>query len=196
MPSASPDPVQPTAVPGELAGSVFTTPDGIYSFLLPAGWEAAAVEPLDLPTYGVELSASAYVISDASGQPIARFDGGVPGDGAALPSPDHLVFDSELLPHVEPKSDLPVYFVFESLPDYEEGGRLYQARLQAGKPAFEGMSSQMAGKIFMEHNDVFIFTSTLDETGPASEEEARQWMETEQYSQLRAMLFSFAVNPA
>lgn len=195
-PTPSSEPVQPTAVPGEVAGSVFTTPDGIYSFLLPTGWEAAAVEPLDLPTYGVELSASAYVISDASGQPIARFDGGVPGDGADLPSPDHLVFDSELLPHIEPEFDLPVYFVFESLPDYEEGGRLYQARLQTGEPAVEGMSTQMAGKIFMERNSVFIFTSTLDEAGPASEEEARQWIESEQYSQLRAMLVSFTVNSA
>ena len=75
-------------------------------------------------------SASAYVISDASGQQIARFEGGVPGDGAALPSPDHLVLDSELLPQIEAKSNLPVHFVFESLPDYENGGRLYQAHLQ------------------------------------------------------------------
>lgn len=196
MPSESPDPAGPTAVPGEVTGSAFTTPDGSYSFLLPTGWEATAVEPLDLPTYGAELSASAYVISDAEGKPIARFDGGIPGDGADLPSPDHLVFDSELLPHIEPEFDLPVYFVFESLPDYEEGGRVYQARLQTGEPAFEGMSSQMAGKIFMKHNGVFIFTSTLDEAGPASEEEAQQWMETEQYSQLRAMLTSLTVNPA
>nr|WP_162148052.1 hypothetical protein [Arthrobacter sp. CAL618] len=34
----------------------------------------------------MEPSASAYVISDASGQQIARFDAGVPGDGAALPA--------------------------------------------------------------------------------------------------------------
>ena len=179
------------------ATSLFTTSDGLYSFVMPATWTATPVPPNDAPDYGVPISRTAYSIRDAAGTELAQFQGGIPGDGAAVPHPGHVLLDSEELPALSNQvgsGPAEIAFVFDYYPDYVTGGLEYNARLHQGVLSADGTYSQFFPLISVGTNGQVSFTATFDETRFADPADATAWLGTEEYAALRAMLCSFTVN--
>ncbi|WP_146069635.1 hypothetical protein [Arthrobacter sp. B0490] len=176
---------------------LLTTTDGLYSFMMPADWTATPVEPTTAPDYGAGLSRTAYSIRTAAGVEMAAFAGGVPGDGAALPSPGHVLLDSEELPGLSQqleKVDLPVNYVFDYHPDPVTGATVYLARLHVGPLPADGTYGAPLGLVPLGSNGLVAFTSTFDSTRFADPEAARAWMASEEYAAVQGMFATLTFN--
>lgn len=179
------------------ATSLFTTADGLYSFVIPSRWTTEPIEPSTAPDYGAGLSRTAYSIRDEDGAEMAVFAGGVPGDGAALPSPGHVPLDSEELPALSQQVDgvgLPVYYVFDYFPDPVTGEQTYLARYHLGSPPVDGTYGAPLGLAPIGSNGLIVFTATFDATRFPTPADAEAWLDTEEYAGLRGMFTSFSFN--
>jgi hypothetical protein len=176
---------------------LLTTTDGLYSFVLPVDWKAMTVEPATAPDYGAGLSRTAYSILDGTGVEVATFAGGVPGDGGALPSPGHVLLDSEELPGLSQQVetvDLPVSYVFDHYRDPVTGGTVYLARLHLGPLPADGTYGIPLGAVPLGSNGLVVFTARFDETRFADPAAARAWMASGEYAAVKAMFTSLTFN--
>jgi hypothetical protein len=173
----------------------FVTPDGLYAFDLPAGWTTTPLEPTTAPDYGANLSRSSFSIRTAAGEEMAIFSGGVPGDGAALPSPGHVLLDSRELPALSGQVDgveYPVTYVFDYFDDPVTGEPVYLARLHLGTVATDGLYGAPLGLVPIGTNGLVVFTASFDSTRFPSPADAEAWLDSEEYQGLRSMFTSFS----
>lgn len=179
------------------SSSLFTTSDGLYSFMLPAGWTTTPREPSTAPDYGVPLSRTAYGILDGAGREMAVFAGGVPGDGAALPSPGHVPLDAEELPALSAQvgeAELPVSYVFDHYQDPFTGERVYLARYHLGPVPEDGIYGVPLGLLPLGENGLVVFTATFGTDRFPTPADAEAWLGTEEYAGLRGMFASLTYN--
>ncbi len=176
---------------------LLTTADGLYSFSMPVDWSAVTLEPTDAPDDGAGLSRTAYSIRTAAGVEMAVFSGGVPGDGAALPSPGHVLLDAEELPALSQQvegSDLPVTYVFDHFPDPVTGSTTYLARLHLGTVPADGTYGAPLGLVPLGSNGLVVFTASFDATRFPDPAAARAWMASDEYAAVRGMFTSLTFN--
>ncbi|WP_157365814.1 hypothetical protein [Arthrobacter sp. Leaf234] len=179
------------------SSSLFTTSDGLYSFMLPAGWTTTPLEPSTAPDYGVPLGRTAYNILDGEGREMAVFAGGVPGDGAALPSPGHVPLDDEELPALSAQVDkveLPVSYVFDHYQDPVTGERVYLARYHLGPVPEDGLYGVPLGLLPLGENGLVVFTATFGTDRFPTPADAEAWLGTQEYAGLRGMFTSLTYN--
>lgn len=174
--------------------TTFTTRDGIYSFDLPSDWTAEAVQPPERPAQAESVIASAFVIRDAAGERVAKFIGGIPGGGDTQPSPGHIPVDSAPVPQLATASGNPVTFVFDYRTDPVTGHPYYEARLEEGAVPADGTYDTPLGLVGLRKNGQAQFISTLEPGMFATEAQARDWMTSMPYRQLKAMFASLRLN--
>ncbi|MCC3292282.1 hypothetical protein [Arthrobacter sp. zg-Y1110] len=196
-PSATPAPTE-TPVPEPAAPVIVTTPNGLHSFTLPAGWSAVPTEPLPMLAHSVGLSPAAFNILDSTGNPVAKFESGADLHNISVISPGHIMYDVQELPGYTNKVGEPVYFQFESRPTYAAPGspsRGYYVQLEDdGLPDADGMDGGNAyGTVFMSDGDI-RFEALIDPGAFADDAAARAWMQTDIYQQLKAMMLSLTYN--
>ncbi|WP_227913232.1 MULTISPECIES: hypothetical protein [unclassified Arthrobacter] len=194
-PSATPTaaPV-PTEAPAPAAPTVVTTPNGLHSFTLPAGWSAVPTEPLWVhPSCAPYVSPAAFTILDSTGNPVSEFYSGICTDGAATPSPGHVLYDATEIPAYKDMHRRPVYFQFESRPVHG-GGRTYHVQLETGLPDAEGNDAgPQYGTVYMG-DGAATFNALIEPGAFADDAAAQAWMQTDMYRQLKEMMLSLTYN--
>lgn len=198
MPTEAP---APTEAPTPAAPTVVTTPNGLHSFMLPAGWSAVPTEPLPIPGHAVGLSPAAFNILDATGNPVAKFESGADLHNISVISPGHIMYDVQELPGYTNRIGDPVYFQFESRPVYGGGpweitGRTYHVQLEDdGLPDATGMDGGNAyGTVAAKTDGDIRFGAIIDPGAFADDAAARSWMQTDIYRQLKEMMLSLTYN--
>ena len=193
-PSAAPTTSEPpaTAEPAPAVATTVTTPNGLHSFSVPAGWTAVEAEPRPVPAHAVGyVTPAAFTILNEAGRPVASFYSGIPGDGAGVPSPGHVLYDAEPLPGYLDGFGRQVYFQFESRPDWETGGRGYHVQLEPGPlPQVTGDDRGPDYGTFHSADGGVSFTAVPDPAAVADDASAEAWMGSDEYRLLKDMMLS------
>ncbi|UZX01982.1 hypothetical protein F8G81_04610 [Arthrobacter sp. CDRTa11] len=214
VPAANPAPAQtapaaaPTTAPSQPAAQAvalqtFTFPDGHVSFQYPAGWSVRTEQG---PYLSEETKASSMgaIVSDAAGGEVAHVFSGFYGDGTGG-WVKRTVLDSAAVPGITDKSGNPLKFGFASdqgLADPAEG-MATPAQPADSRPSYfmdVRLSSEFeAGERSSGTNQIMMPNGAMSarvlfdfEKQPifASPETAKAWMNSVQYTQLKALLLS------
>lgn len=186
--SAAPAPETPLAA----ALQTFTFPDGHISFAHPAGW-TVKVKPG--PALNAEAQKNSFEasISDASGTELARMYSGMYGDGAAGPA-SRTILDHAPVPGVTNMAGEATEFGFA----YDEypgaaSGPYYFMDVRNAREFLATTDSSGSNQILLPNGvlSAWVVLSDAPSTPAfASPAEAKAWMGTQRYAQLKAMLLS------
>ncbi len=186
--TASPAPAPET--PQAAALKTFTFPDGHISFTHPAGW-TVTVKPG--PALNAEDQKTSFdaTISDESGTELARMYSGMYGDGAAGPAKRTLL-DHSPVAGITDKTGEATEFGF-AYDEYLDGRYYYFMDVRNASEFLAHDGSSGSNQILLPNGVLGAWVllsdapSTLAFASPAA---AKNWMETRQYAQLKAMLLS------
>jgi hypothetical protein len=166
----------------------FTFPDGHISFTYPAGWSVRTGQG---PYLAEETKAGSVeaVVMDGSGKEVARVLSGMYGDGAAGPV-KRTVLDHAPVPGITDAAGKPVEFGF-ALDEIADVDWYYFMDVRLAHeflPNQEGSGTNqvpLPNGIMAAH---VVFD--VDQESFATHDDAKAWMGTEQYAQLKALLLS------
>jgi hypothetical protein len=172
-----------TKVPAP-ALKTFTFPDGHISFAYPANWSIRTQPGPTLP--GSSADCVEAVLSDHRGRDVAFIVSGFYGDGASGPV-ERTVFDSAPVPGLAAFEGEPAFGFFrDSFVDVNDH---FHMDVRPAAELVTGSTASGSGQVLLP-NGAAIFRVFMDSPGFASDEDARAWMETPEYAQLKALLMS------
>ena len=161
----------------------FTFPDGHLSFQYPAGWSVATAECPTVPGGPAECVEATI---RSKGKAVAFVVSGFYGDGASGPV-DRTVFDSAAVPGLAGFAGEPTFGFFKD--SYGDVNDQYFMDVRRADELVSGSTGSGSGQVVLP-NGVGIFRVYIDSPGFASDAEARAWMGTAEYAQLKALLMS------
>jgi len=169
----------------EKAGPVktFTFPDGHLSFRYPAGW---SVSTADCPTVPGGPAGCVEATISSKGKAVAFLVSGFYGDGASGPV-DRTVFDKAAVPGLAGFDGEPSFGFFKD--SYGDVNDQYFMDVRRADELAAGSTASGSGQLVLP-NGVGIFRVYIDSPGFASGVEAKAWMGTADYAQLKALLMS------
>ncbi|MBT2513433.1 hypothetical protein [Arthrobacter sp. ISL-30] len=204
-PSATPTQTVPSETPSAAAvvQQTFAFPDGHISFKYPEGW-TVRIEQGPYLNEQDKAGAVIAVVSDSSGAEVARIFSGMYGDGAAG-RVKRTVLDHAPVSGITEAAGNPVEFGFASdqiLPvTYEgmpaptetaDGPVYYFMDVRRASEFQSGETSSGSNQIPLPNGIMSAYVVFDFEKQPAfaTPDAAREWMATEQYAQLKALLLS------
>ena len=161
----------------------FTFPDGHISFRYPAGWSVATA---DCPTVPGGPTGCVEATVKSKGKSVAFLVSGFYGDGASGPV-DRTVFDSAAVPGLAGFEGSPAFGFFKD--SYGDVNDHYFMDIRRADELVSGSTGSGSGQVTLP-NGVGIFRVYIDSPGFASDAEAKAWMGTVEYAQLKALLLS------
>lgn len=164
-------------------GKTFTFPDGHVSFQYPAGW---SVRTADCPTVPGGPAECVEATVSNKGKAVAFLVSGFYGDGAAGPV-DRTVFDTAAVPGLAGFDGSPTFGFFKD--SYGDVNDHYFMDVRRADELVSGGTSSGSGQVTLP-NGVGIFRVYIDSPAFASDAEAKAWMGTAEYAQLKALLTS------
>ncbi|UOD81509.1 hypothetical protein [Paenarthrobacter ureafaciens] len=189
VPPVAVEPAAPST-PDASQSSTFTFPDGHISFDVPAGWSVKVEqdsynELANLP--GGKENALVAKIYNAIGYEVASISSG--GTGGLVGGPvNRTIIDSQELTSFDSRDGASYFaFVRDEYPFPESPVRYYMG-VVAGFFMTEGPDSTSVNSFLIMDNGAATAVAHVDVF--VSPENAREWMETEQYTNLRSMLTS------
>jgi hypothetical protein len=189
VPPVVAEPAAPST-PDASQSSTFTFPDGHISFDVPAGWSVKVEqdsynELANLP--GGKENALVAKIYNAIGYEVASISSG--GTGGLVGGPvNRTIIDSQELTSFDSRDGASYFaFVRDEYPFPESPVRYYMG-VVAGFFMTEGPDSTSVNSFLIMDNGAATAVAHVDVF--VSPENAREWMETEQYTNLRSMLTS------
>ncbi|MBT2531267.1 hypothetical protein J7E83_03825 [Arthrobacter sp. ISL-48] len=198
-------PSAPSATPPTtVVQQTFVFPDGHISFKYPEGWSVRTEQG---PYVSGQDKAGAVlaVVSDSSGADVARIGSGMYGDGAGG-TVKRTVLDHAPVPGITDTSGTPVEFGFASdqvLPVPYEGmpaptgtddGPLYYFMDVRRASGFQsGQTNSGSNQVPLPNGAMSAYVVFDGEKQPmTTPEAAREWMATEEYARLKALLLSLS----
>lgn len=191
--AASPATADPSATsspaPEAAALKSFTFPDGHLSFDYPADW---SIETGQAPylTEADKAGAVEAVIYDASGKPAVRVVSGTYGDGAAGPV-SRSVYDMEPVMGIK-ATDGETPLLGYAVDTYPGGGINTHFDVRVVNEFVDHAGTSGTNQVKLD-NGVMVAQALLHDGATqafATESEASDWMATEEYKQIRALLLS------
>ncbi|WP_115788589.1 hypothetical protein [Arthrobacter silvisoli] len=161
----------------------FTFPDGHISFRYQAGWTVATA---DCPTVPGGPAECVEATIGSKGKAVAFMVSGFYGDGASGPV-DRTVFDATAVPGLAGFEGTPTFGFFKD--SYGDVNDHYFMDVRRAEELVSGSTGSGSGQVTLP-NGVGIFRVYIDSPGFASDAEARAWMGTAEYAQLKALLMS------
>lgn len=172
-----------TKVPAP-ALKTFTFPDGHISFAYPANWSIRTQPGPTLP--GSSADCVEAVLTNHRGRDVAFMVSGFYGDGASGPV-DRTVFDSAPVPGLAAFEGEPAFGFFrDSFADVNDH---FYMDVRPAAELVTGSTASGNGQVLLP-NGAAIFRVFMDSPGFPSDEAARVWMQTPEYTQLKALLMS------
>lgn len=182
-------PSTPPASPESPQTGTFTFPDGHISFELPAGW---TVQTEEEPTFGTDHSADENHsvianIYNAPGENVARVASG--GFGGVVGGPVHrTILDSQKLPAFDSRDGASYFAFFRDDYPFEPSVTRYFMGVVTDDIVTAGPGSTSAHSFLVMDNGAASAIAHIDVS--MTPDTAATWMETEQYSNLKALLTS------
>ncbi len=193
-PSASPSAsatgsTDSVATPTAAAIETFTFPDGHVSFDHPAGWSVRTVQGPFLDEAAKAGSVDA-IVSDPTGKDVVSVLSGMYGDGAGGPVTRTVLDQAPISGVTTVDGETPTLgFVVDEYPDGELNFHLDVRRPQEFAAGMNGSGTNQVPL----GNGRMIARAVLDVEGKSvfsTRDEAKAWMETDEYRQIRALLLS------
>ena len=179
-------PSTPHVSPSYPQTGLFTFPDGHISFLLPSGWTVHTEEiPMDF--YGVGRHTVIADIHDEMGVKVAEIASGVFGGVVAGPV-NRTILDSQQLTDFESRDGASHFAFFRDEYPFDPAITRYFMGVVTKEFMTEGPGSASAHSFMVMGNGAAQATANIEVS--MSPESAASWMETEQYSKLKALLTS------
>jgi hypothetical protein len=160
----------------------FTFPDGHISFRYPAGWVVATA---DCPTVPGGPAECVEATISSKGKPVAVMVSGFYGDGASGPV-GRTVFDAASVPGLAGFEGSPTFGFFKD--SYGDVNDHYFMDIRRADE-LSGSTGSGSGQLTLP-NGVGIFRVYIDSGKLANDAEARAWMGTAEYAQLKSLLMS------
>lgn len=187
--------VTSTPVPAP-ALKTFTFPDGHISFSYPAGWQVRTEQGPYL-TEQNKAGSTVAVVSDGSGEELARVMSGMYGDGAAG-SVTRTVLEQLPVPGVSSKEPVQFGFFMDEVQPHDGSapeGRNHSYYVMDVRLAHEfeqGYTSSGTNQIPLANGMMTAYVIFDFDNQPVFETPtaAKAWMGSEQYAQLKALLLS------
>lgn len=161
----------------------FTFPDGHLSFQHPVGW---SVTTADCPTVPGGPAECVEATVTSKGKAVAFLVSGFYGDGASGPV-DRTVFDASAVPGLAGFEGSPTFGFFKD--SYGDVNDHYFMDVRPADELVSGSTGSGSGQVALP-NGVGIFRVYIDSPGFASDVEAKAWVGTADYAQLKALLMS------
>lgn len=187
---AAPTTTAPVAAPPAI--KTYTFPDGHISFAYPAGW---TVTTKPGPALNPEAQKNAFdaVITDRTGQEVARVLSGMYGDGAAGPA-KRTVLDHAPVPAINDERGEATEFGFA----YDEypgttNPAYYFMDVRRASEFLASIDSSGSSQVRLPNGILtarVIFGDSPTQQTFTSPDAAKAWMGTEQYARLKALLLS------
>ncbi|MGR0159163.1 hypothetical protein [Paenarthrobacter nitroguajacolicus] len=180
------EPSTPHVSPDFPVSGLYTFPDGHISFLLPAGW-TAQTEEVPMTVHGeVYQTANAY-IHDETGNEVALIASGVFGGVVSGPV-NRTILDSQQLTNFDSRDGASHFAFFKDEYPFDPAVTRYFMGVVTNEFMTEGPGSSSAHSFMVMDNGASIARANIEVS--MSVESAAAWMETEQYSKLKALLTS------
>ena len=180
------EPSTPHVSPDFPVSGLYTFPDGHISFLLPAGWTAQTEEiPMDF--YGDGRRTAIAHIHDESGIEVAEIASGVFGGVVAGPV-NRTILDSQQLTNFDSRDGASHFAFFKDEYPFDPTVTRYFMGVVTNAFMTEGPGSSSAHSFMVMDNGAPIARANIEVS--MTPESAAAWMESEQYSKLKALLTS------
>lgn len=180
------EPSTPHVSPDFPVSGLYTFPDGHISFLLPAGWTAQTEEtPLDLN--GEHYETAKAHIHDETGIKVAEIDSGIYGGVVGGPV-NRTILDSQPLTNFDSQRGAGYFAFFKDEYPFDTEYTRYFMGVVVDSLLTEGPDSTSASSFLIMGNGAAQATANIEVS--MTPESAAAWMETEQYSKLKALLTS------
>ncbi|MFJ6535613.1 hypothetical protein ACIQH5_05240 [Paenarthrobacter sp. NPDC091711] len=180
------EPSTPHVSPDFPVSGLYTFPDGHISFLLPAGWTAQTEEtPLDLN--GEHYETAKAHIHDETGIKVAEIASGVYGGVVGGPV-NRTILDSQPLTNFDSQRGAGHFAFFKDEYPFDTEYTRYFMGVVVDSLLTEGPDSTSASSFLIMGNGAAQATANIEVS--MTPESAAAWMESEQYSKLKALLTS------
>jgi hypothetical protein len=183
--SATPAPTDTATDLPAVELKTFTFPDGHISFSYPADWNVRVAQAPYLPGSDAGNSLEA-VLSDGTGNEVASITSGTYGDGAAGPVLRTVLDQAPVPGLMDINGDQASFgFAFDSFADHPQ----FHMGIRRNEEFTSGTTSSGSPQIVFPNGAAVARVIFGDPAFP-SVDEAKAWMNTKQYQQLKALLLS------
>ncbi|WP_258141669.1 MULTISPECIES: alanine and proline-rich secreted protein Apa [unclassified Arthrobacter] len=165
---------------------LYTFPDGHISFLLPAGW-TAQTEQLPFDLNGKHYETAIAHIHDETGAEVAQITSGIYGGVVGGPV-NRTILDSQPLTGFNSRHGASHFAFFKDEYPFDTEYTRYFMGVVTDDLMTEGPDSTSASSFLIMGNGAAQATANIEVS--MTPESAAAWMETEQYSKLKALLTS------
>ncbi|GAA3283744.1 hypothetical protein [Paenarthrobacter aurescens] len=180
------EPSTPHVSPDFPVSGLYTFPDGHISFLLPAGW-TAQTEVIPMDFYGDGRQTVDAHIYDETGTEVALIASGVYGGVVAGPV-NRTILDSQQLTNFDNRDGVSNFAFFKDEYPFDPAVTRYFMGVVTNEFMTEGPESASAHSFLIMGNGASIARANMEVS--MTVESAAAWMESEQYSKLKALLTS------
>ncbi len=180
------EPSTPHVSPDFPVSGLYTFPDGHISFLLPAGW-TAQTEEIPMTLHGVVYPTANAYIHDETGAEVALIASGVFGGVVAGPV-NRTILDSQPLTNFDSRDGASHFAFFKDEYPFDPAVTRYFMGVVTNAFMTEGPGSSSAHSFMVMDNGASIARANIEVS--MTPEGAAAWMESEQYSKLKALLTS------
>jgi hypothetical protein len=164
----------------------FTFPDGHISFSYPADWTVRVAPAPHLPGSADAGNSLEAVLADGSGNEVASMASGTYGDGAEGPVSRTVLDQAPVAGLVDMKGEQASFgFAFDSFADHPQ----FHMGIRRSQEFTTGTTSSGTAQVVLPNGSA-IARVIFGEPAFPTVDEAKAWMNTAQYRQLKALLLS------